>query len=113
MLTANTLTILAAGVSLLAAALRSLPLGIAGLCLTGFSYGSSPTISSAFIASFYGTRHFALNFSLINFSLIPAALTATAANGLLQSTGTFVTPLILLMGLSIISLILGLCIRRP
>ena len=113
MLTANLLTILAAGTTLLAAALHSLPLCVAGLCLTGFSYGSSPTISSAFTAAFYGSRHFPLNFSVMNFNLIPAALTATAAGGLLEATGGFTAPLALLAALSLVSLALNLLIKKP
>ena len=113
MLTANILTILAAGTTLLAAVLHSLPLCVAGLCLTGFSYGSSPTISSAFTASFYGAKNFPLNFSVMNFNLIPAALTATAAGGLLESSGGFTVPLALLAGLAAASLALSLLIRKP
>ena len=113
MLTANFLTILAAGTTLLAAVLHSLPLCVAGLCLTGFSYGSSPTISSAFTASFYGAKHFPLNFSVMNFNLIPAALTATAAGSLLESSGGFTAPLALLAGLAAVSLVLSLLIRKP
>lgn len=113
MLTANLLTILAAGTTLLAAALHSLPLCVAGLCLTGFSYGSSPTISSAFTSAFYGSKHFPLNFSMMNFNLIPAALTATAAGSLLESSGGFTAPLALLAGLALGSLVLSLMIRKP
>ena len=113
MLTANFLTILAAGVTLLAAALHALPLCVAGLCLTGFSYGSSPTISSAFTAGFYGTKHFPLNFSVMNFNLIPAALTATAAGSLLETTGGFTAPLALLLALASLSLLLNLLIKKP
>ena len=113
MLTANLLTILAAGTTLLAAALHSLPLCVAGLCLTGFSYGSSPTISSAFTSAFYGSKHFPLNFSMMNFNLIPAALTATAAGSLLESSGGFTAPLALLAGLALGSLVLSLLIRKP
>lgn len=113
MLTANLLTILAAGTGLLAVVLHSLPLCVAGLCLTGFSYGASPTISSAFTASFYGSKHFPLNFSVMNFNLIPAALTATAAGGLLERSGGFTAPLALLLGLALVSLLLSLLIRKP
>lgn len=113
MLAANLLTILAAGVTLLAAARGSLGLCTAGLCLTGFSYGASPTISSAFTSSFFGTKHFPLNFSVMNCNLIPASITATAAGSLLASAGTFTAPLTLLLGLAALSLLLTLLIRRP
>ncbi len=48
MLFANILTILAAGITLIAVLTGSLPICVLGLCLTGFSYGAAPTISSAF-----------------------------------------------------------------
>lgn len=44
MICANILTIGAAAVTLLAVYLGSLPLCIAGLCLTGMSYGACPTV---------------------------------------------------------------------
>ena len=113
MLTANILTIFAAGVTLCAVLTRSLPLCIVGLCLTGFSYGAAPTISSAFISAFYGIKFFPLNFSVMNFNLMCASLMATVASGLLESTGGYVGPFILLLGLSIVSLALNLCIRKP
>ena len=52
MIAANILTIVAAGITLLAVNLHSLPVCIAGLCLTGLSYGACPTVTSAFSASF-------------------------------------------------------------
>lgn len=113
MLTANFLTILAAGVTLLSVLTKSIPLCIAGLCLTGFSYGAAPTISSAFISAFYGIKYFPLNFSVMNFNLMCASLMATVASGLLESTGGYVGPFILLVALSVVSLVLNLCIKKP
>ncbi len=113
MLLANCLTILAAGVTLAAVLTKSLPLCIAGLCLTGFSYGAGPTISSAFISAFYGTKYFPLNFSVMNFNLMGASFVATAASGLLESTGGYVGPFVLLLALSVVSLVLNLCIKKP
>ena len=51
----------------------------AGICLAGPSYGCSPPISSAFVSAFYGTKHFAMNFSIANTMLIPTSFTATLA----------------------------------
>ena len=47
--------------------------------LAGLSYGCSPPISSAFVSVFYGTKHFAMNFSIANTMLIPTSFTATLA----------------------------------
>ena len=113
MLCANILTIAAAGVTLLAVTLGSLPLCIAGLCLVGMSYGSCPTVSSAFVSAFYGTRHFPTNFSLMNFNLIGSSLMATACSSLLTTTGSYMAPFAVLLGLSIVALALNLLLRRP
>ena len=82
MLFANCLTILAAGITLAAVLTKSLPICVAGLCLTGFSYGAGPTISSAFTSAFYGQKYFPLNFSVMNFNLMGASFVATAASAL-------------------------------
>ncbi len=113
MLFANILTIVAAAVTLLAVSVGSLPVCILGLCLTGFSYGAGPTISSAFTSAFYGTKYFPLNFSVMNFNLMFASFMATAASGLLESTGGYVGPFLFLLCLATVSLVLNLCIRRP
>ena len=113
MLAANAVTILAAGITLLAVVLGSLPLCIVGLCLTGLSYGSCPTVCSAFVAAFYGPKYFATNFSIINFNLIAASFIATASSGLIAATGGYMAPFVLLLALSVIALALNFSIRRP
>ena len=113
MLLANCLTILAAGITLAAVLTKSLPICVADLCLTGFSYGAGPTISSAFTSAFYGQKYFPLNFSVMNFNLMGASFVATAASGLLESTGGYVGPFVLLLSLAVVSLVLNLCIKKP
>ena len=113
MLCANILTIAAAGVTLLAVTLGSLPLCIAGLCLVGMSYGSCPTVSSAFVSAFYGTKFFPTNFSLMNFNLIGSSLMATACSSLLTTTGSYMAPFAVLLGLSVVALVLNLLLRKP
>jgi OFA family oxalate/formate antiporter-like MFS transporter len=113
MITANIVTIVAAGVTLIAVYLHSLPLCIIGLCLTGMSYGSSPTVASAFSSAFYGMKHFATNFSIMNFNLMVASFVATACSSLLTSTGAYTAPFILLLGLSSCALVLNISIKKP
>ena len=113
MLAAGILAIVAAGVTLTAVVLGSLPLCIAGLCLSGVSYGTSPTMSSAFTSAFYGQKHFASNFSVTNCNLMGAAVIATVCNSLMASSGGYVAPFILLLALAVIALGLNLSIRRP
>jgi len=113
MIAANILTIVAAGITLLAVTIGSLPVCIIGLCLTGLSYGSCPTVTSAFTASFYGRKYFSVNYSLTNFNLIVAAFIASLSNSLLISTGGYVAPFILLLALAVAALGLNFSVRRP
>ena len=113
MISANILTIVAAGVTLTGVVIHSLPLCIVGLCLTGLSYGSCPTVTSAFSASFYGQKHFSTNYSITNFNLIVASFIATFSNSLLITTGSYVAPFILLLILAVGAMGLNISIKRP
>lgn len=113
MISANVLTIVAAGVTLIGVLFHSLPVCIVGLCLTGLSYGSCPTVTSAFSASFYGQKHFSTNYSITNFNLIVASFIATFSNSLLISTGSYIAPFILLLILAVGAMGLNLSIKRP
>ena len=113
MLCAMILAIVAAGVTLLAVSIASLPLCIVGLCLTGLSYGTSPTMCSAFTSAFYGQKHFASNFGVMNCNLMGAAGIASACNTLLAVSGGYTAPFILLLSLAVVALGLNLTVRRP
>ena len=113
MISANVLTIIAAGTTLLAVLFHSLPVCIVGLCLTGMSYGSCPTVTSAFTSSFYGQKYFAINYSITNFNLIAAAFIAGYSNTLFIATGSYTAPFIMLLILSVCALGLNFSIRRP
>ena len=113
MISASVLTIASAAVTLIAVNVRSLPLCIIGLCLTGLSYGTSPTVSSAFTSAFYGQKHFAENLSITNFNLMVASFIATACSALMESSGGYTAPFILLLSLSAVALILNFSIKKP
>lgn len=113
MIAANLVTIVAAGVTLVAVQMHSLPVCIAGLCLAGLSYGSCPTMTSAFTASFYGQKYFAVNYSLTNFNLIAAAFIANASNALLAQSGGYAAPFVMLLVLAVCALGLNVSIKKP
>lgn len=113
MLAANILTIFAAGMTLLAVSIHSLPLCIVGLCLTGMSYGASPTVASAFTSAFYGQKHFASNLGVVNFNLMAASFIATACSTLQQSSGGYTAPFVLLLVLAVSGLALNISIKKP
>ena len=113
MLCANFLTICAAGITLLAVSISSLPLCILGLCLSGMSYGANPTITAAFMSTFYGMKHYSTNMALMTFTAMTASLIATVSNTLLESSGGYTAPFLMLLALSLAALGLNLCIRKP
>ncbi len=113
MIGAGVLTVFAAGVTLLAVSIESLPLCIIGLCLTGLSYGTSPTVSSAFTSAFYGQKHFATNLSISNFNLMFASFIATACTSLQGASGSYTAPFILLLALAAVALALNVSIKKP
>jgi OFA family oxalate/formate antiporter-like MFS transporter len=113
MLCANMLTILAAIMTLLAVSVGSLPLCIVGLCLTGISYGSCPTITAAFTSSFFGMKYFSTNMALMTFTVMGGSLIATLSNKILEVTGSYSAPFIMLLSLTFVAMILNLFIRKP
>ena len=113
MISANILTIVAAGTTLVAVLTGSLTLCIVGLCLTGISYGSCPTVTSAFSASFYGQKYFPMNYSIINFNLIFASFIANFSNSLLINSGSYISPFIMLLVLAVAALALNITIKKP
>ena len=113
MISANVLTIVAAGMTLLAVQLHSLPICIVGLCLTGLSYGACPTITAAFTSSFFGMKYFSTNMALMTFTVMGGSLIATVSNKILEVTGGYTSTFIMLLFLSSIALVLNTFIRRP
>lgn len=113
MLFSNLLTIFAALVTLASILLNSLPVCVIGLCLTGLSYGSCPTVCSAFVSSFYGLKHFPTNFSVINFNLIAASFIATLNSNLISISGGYTVSFIVLLGISLVALLLNFTIKKP
>ncbi|MBQ7133883.1 MAG: MFS transporter [Ruminococcus sp.] len=113
MISANFITIIAAGVTLLSVIIGSLPMCIIGLCLTGISYGSCPTVASAFSATFYGQKYFPMNYSIMNFNLILASFITNFSNSLLINSGSYVSPFIMLLILAVVALALNFSIKKP
>lgn len=113
MIAAGILTVVAAAVTLFAVSTGSLALCVIGLCLTGLSYGTSPTVSSAFTSAFYGQKHFATNLSISNFNLMVASFIATACSSLQTATGGYNAPFVLLLALAAAALALNISIKKP
>ena len=113
MTAASIVVTIAAATTLTAIVLGSLPLCIVGLCLTGISYGTSPTIASVFTSTFYGQKYFATNFSITNFNLMCASFVATVCSSLLTAFEGYIAPFVLLLTLSVVTIVLNLTLKKP
>lgn len=113
MLLANVLTIGAATVTLAAVSVGSLPLCVAGLCLTGMSYGACPTITAAFTSSFFGMKYFSTNMAFMTFTVMGGSLIATVSNKVLEATGGYSATFMMLLALTFAALVLNVFIRKP
>lgn len=113
MLIAMLLTIVAAGTTLVSVMTGSVIICIIGLCLTGVSYGSCPTMLSTFTSAFYGQKHFSSNFSIMTCNLMFASFIATACSSLLGTFGSYIMPFILLLSLATIAFLLALTLKKP
>ena len=112
MLLANALTMCAAGITLLAVSLGSLSLCIVGLCLTGLSYGTCPTITAAFTSSFFGMKYYPTNLALMTFTVMGGSLIATVSSKVLEASGSYSAPFLMLLILTAIAFVLNCLIRR-
>ena len=113
MICANILTIISAAITLVAVSIGSLPLCIAGLCLTGISYGTAPTMAAAFTVAFYGQKNFGANLGIMNFNLMGASFIATACSSMVAASGGYTVPFIVLLSLASFALVLNFSNKRP
>lgn len=113
MLAGSLCVILASFTMLLAVLLRSKPLAVLGLALTGLGYGYGPVLNPTLIRAFYGDMDFAANYSLSNTRTLITSFMAPAFAKLLAVTGSFVAPLLITLGTSCAAFVLQFSIRSP
>ena len=94
-------------IMLMALFTRSTLIGFLGLCISGFAFSFSPTVTATFALAFYGRKNFPVNFPLLTLTLIPASFAATLA-GSLSMTATY----ILLLAVAIIGALVNYFIRE-
>lgn len=116
MQTVNVLFLLTCGVLILSLSLKSFPILVVGFILGGFSYGGVTPTNSAFVSSYYGLKHFPLNFSIINTNLIIASFGSTIAGALYDASRSFFSTdamigVLALLGI-FVSLAINICDKR-
>lgn len=100
----------AAASAVLTAAWRigSIPVLAAAFLLTGLAYGGVPPTNSAFVADFFGRKHYALNFSLMNLNLIAASCLGPLCGGR-GCPGIFAAILVFALAGAVLTLL----VKRP
>lgn len=112
MIGANIGVICAAGITLITLLSGSPALCVLGLCLTGLTYGTCPTITSAFASEVFGPQYFAINFPIINCNVLFASFIATCASLINIAIGGYYGAFILLFVLSLIAMGLNLSLKK-
>lgn len=100
----------AASTAALIASLRtgSLPVLVVAFLLVGLAYGGVPPTNSAFVAYFFGRKHYALNFSIINMNLIPASYLGPLCGG-----GSYMGIFMAILVFAVIGAGMTLLVRKP
>lgn len=86
---------------------------IAGYSLMGMAYGGVPTTNSAFVGAFYGRENYNVNFSILNMNLFFSSFGSTIAGFLYDSSGSYLSTLLFLLGAVVVGIIISKLIKKP
>ena len=84
---------------------------IAGFVLGGMAYGGVTPTNSAFVSSYYGMKHYPLNFSIINTNLIIASFGSTVAGALYDASQSYMSTYLMIVGLAVVGIAVSLGIN--
>ncbi len=98
---------------ILALSRGSFSLIVIGFLAGGFAYGGLTPIASAFTSDFYGRTHYAENFSVLMSNGIITSFAATIAGRLFDVSQSYMSAIYMMLGVTAVSLIVFLLIRRP
>ncbi len=109
----NAVSLLGVLILLGALYLNSFPLVTAGFIVTGLAYGGAPTMASAFIGKFFGTKNYPVNFSVGNMNLLVASFSGTVAGALYDASQSYFSTLIAVALCSVAAFVVLNLIRQP
>ncbi len=112
MVGASVLTIAAAGMGLLALLTSNTLLLVAAICLTGLSYGTSPTTCATFTMAYYGKKYYSTNMAIMVFNMMGSSLVATLCGNILGATSSYLIPFVMLLSMACVAFVLNLFIRK-
>lgn len=97
----------AMGILILALKANSLVLLVIGFVAAGMAYGGVNPAHSYFVSSYYGAKHFSLNFSVVVSNLLIASFGSTIAGAAYDRTGSYMSTYLLICALSALAILLS------
>ncbi len=91
----------------------SFALIVIGFVVGGLGYGGVTPTNSALISDFFGRKNYSLNFSLVNTNLLIASFASTIAGRLYDSSGSYMTTIIMMIICVAIGFVCFFGVRRP
>jgi len=110
----NSSMVVAFTILLMAVYSQNITLFIAGGVVIGLAYGSIPPTNAAYVNLFYGTKNYALNFSVMNTAIIPGSILGPLLAGAIKTvTGSYFNAFAIILGLAAVAYVLQLAIKKP
>lgn len=113
MLLNNAMYLVSVLITILGLKTGSFPILIVSFICFGLSYGGVTPTNSAFILSFYGSRYYPVNFSIINMNLILSSFGGTLAGMIYDKQGSYLSIFVIMIAAVLLGTICTLLIRRP
>ena len=104
----NVAFLLAGGVLIGALITNSFALVVVGFALGGLAYGGVPPTNSAFASTYYGQKHYPVNYAIINTNLLIASFGSTIAGALYDASGSYRNVFVMVCGLAAAGIVLSL-----
>ena len=108
----NTLFFIAICITLTGLQTNRFPILAAGFILSGVANGGITPSNSTFIATFFGRKHFAMNFPVLNLNGMIASVFGSVAGTLYDSSHTYKTSFFLMIFLILVGTTASLFIRK-
>ena len=90
------------------------PLMVAGFILLGLMFGGTMSATSAVVGSFFGTRHFGINYAIMCCQMIPAAVVGPTLLAVTQvGAGSYGPAFWAFLVVAVITFVFQFFIRRP
>ena len=86
---------------------------VLGFLIGGLGYGGVMPTNSAIISDFFGRTNYPVNYSLVNTNLIIASFASTIAGKLYDASQSYMAPIMMMIGVTVVGFIVSLGIRRP